>query len=87
MEVAQMENGPIGGRLAVLQVDKRQNILSLVSNVSDRWMTTSIPFSSNQMIRNSSIKIGEVDSGSARLLISYHLVSGNHSFRSRLGLS
>ena len=43
-------------------------ILSLASNASDWWMITFTPFSSDQMIRNLSMKIGEVDSGSARLL-------------------
>ena len=32
-------------------------------------MTTFTPSSSDQMIRNLSMKIGEVDSGSARLLV------------------
>ena len=81
-------------------------MLFVASNASDWWMITFTPSSSDQMIRNLSMKIGEVDSGSARLLaahsnlaepkstspifmleISYHLVSGNHSVRSRLGLS
>ena len=44
-------------------------ILSSASNLSDGWMITFTPFSSNQMMRNSSMKFGEVDSGSARLLI------------------
>ena len=38
------------------------------ANASDWWMTTFTPSSSDQMIRNLSMKIGEVDSGSARLL-------------------
>ena len=40
----------------------------VASNVSIRWMTTLTPSSSDQMIKNLSMKIGEVDSGSARLL-------------------
>ena len=73
----------------MLQGDRRKKILSVASNASDGWRTTFTPFSSDQMIRNLSMKIGEVDSGSARLLcsISYHLVSGNHSVRRRLDLS
>ena len=63
-----MENGLIGRRLAVLQGDRRKKILSVASNASDGWRTTFTPFSSDQMIRNLSMKIGEVDSGSARLL-------------------
>ena len=43
-------------------------ILSLANNKSDWWIITFTPFSSDQIIRNLSIKIGEVDSGSARLL-------------------
>ena len=43
-------------------------ILSLANNKSDWWIITFTPFSSDQMIRNLSMKIGEVDSGSARLL-------------------
>ena len=43
-------------------------IVYLMSNTSNEQMTTFIPFSSDQMIRNLSMKIGEVDSGSARLL-------------------
>ena len=43
-------------------------ILSLVNKKSDWWIITFTPFSSDQMIRNLSMKIGEVDSGSARLL-------------------
>ena len=43
-------------------------MLFVASNASDRWMTTFTPSSSDQMIRNLSMKIGEVDSGSARLL-------------------
>ena len=42
--------------------------VSLASNASDGPMTNFTPFSSDQMIRNLSMKIGEVDSGSARLL-------------------
>ena len=34
------------------------------------------PSSSDQMIRNLSMKIGEVDSGSARLLIIWSLLEG-----------
>ena len=40
-------------------------ILSLASDVSDWWMITFTPFSSDQMIRNLNMKNGEVDSGSA----------------------
>ena len=40
-------------------------ILSLANNTSDWWIITFTPFSSDQMIRNLSMKIGEVDSGSA----------------------
>ena len=40
--------------------------VSLASNASDGLITKYTPFSSDQMIRNSSMKIGEVDSGSAR---------------------
>ena len=36
--------------------------------MADWWMITFTPSSSDQMIRNLSMKIGEVDSGSARLL-------------------
>ena len=43
-------------------------ILSLGNNTSDWWNITFTPFCSDQMIRNLSMKIGEVDSGSARLL-------------------
>ena len=43
-------------------------MLFVASNASDWWMTTFTPSSSDQMIRNLSMKIGEVDSGSARLL-------------------
>ena len=43
-------------------------MLFVVSNASDWWMTTFTSSSSDQMIRNLSMKIGEVDSGSARLL-------------------
>ena len=68
MEVALMENVLIGklsnwkeaGSVARLQKEK---ILSLASNASDGWMTTSTPFSSDQMIRNLSMKIGKVESG------------------------
>ena len=42
--------------------------VSLASNPSDGLITNFTPFSSDQMIRNLSMKIGEVDSGSARLL-------------------
>ena len=66
-----MENGLIGRRLAVLQGDRRKKILSVASNASDGWRTTFTPFSSDQMIRNLSMKIGEVDSGSARLLAAH----------------
>ena len=52
----------------MLQGDRRKKILSLAINASDGWMTTSIPFSSEQMIRNLSMKICEFDSGSARFL-------------------
>ena len=52
----------------MLQGDRRKKILSVASNASDGWRTTFTPFSSDQMIRNLSMKIGEVDSGSARLL-------------------
>ena len=70
-----MENVLIGRRLAVLPGDRRKKILSVASNASDGWRTTFTPFSSKQIIKNLSMKI------------SYHLVSGNHSVRSRLGLS
>ena len=43
-------------------------MLFVASNASDWWMTTFTPSSSDQMIRNLSMKIGEVNSGSARLL-------------------
>ena len=43
-------------------------MLFVASKASDLWMTTFTPSSSDQMIRNLSMKIGEVDSGSARLL-------------------
>ena len=47
---------------------KIMRVLSLASNASDWSMISFTPFSSDQMIRNLSMKIGEVDSGSARLL-------------------
>ena len=63
-----MENG-LNWREASSDARSHEKIiLSLASNASDGWMTTLIPFSSDQMIRNLSMKIGEVDSGSARLL-------------------
>ena len=40
----------------------------LASNASDGQMTLFTPYSSDQMIINLSMKIGEVDSGSTRLL-------------------
>ena len=43
----------------------------VTSNVSISWMTTLTPSSSDQMIKNLSMKIGEVDSGSARLLAAH----------------
>ena len=43
-------------------------MLFVASNASDWRMTTFTPSSSDQMIRNLSMKIGEVDLGSARLL-------------------
>jgi len=46
-------------------------MLFVASNASDWWMTTFTPSSSDQMIRNLSMKIGEVDSGSARLLAAH----------------
>ena len=52
-----MENGLIGKRLAVLQGDRREKILSVASNASDGWRTTFTPVSSDQMIRNLSMKI------------------------------
>ena len=51
-----------------MQGDRRKKILSVASNASDGWRTTFTPFSSDQMIRNLSMKIDEIDSGSARLL-------------------
>ena len=45
--------------------------MSTCYNASDWWMTTFTPSSSDQMIRNLSMKIGEVDSGSARLLAAH----------------
>ena len=52
----------------MLQGDRRKKILSVASNASDGWRTTFTPISSDQMIRILSMKIGEVDWGSARLL-------------------
>ena len=53
--------------------------VSLASNASDGLITNFTPFSSDQMIRNLSMKIGEVDSGSARLLcVAYHFIWAYH---------
>ena len=43
-------------------------MLFVASNASDWWMTTFTPYSSDQMIGHLNMKIGEADSGSARLL-------------------
>ena len=51
-------------------------MLFVASNASDWWMTTFTPYSSDQMIRNLSMKIGEVDSGSARLLCDHLVAAG-----------
>ena len=50
----------------VMPGDKYWIIVFLASNASDGLMTILTPFSSDQMIRNLSMKIGEVDLGSAR---------------------
>ena len=48
---------------------RRGRKVSLASNASDGLITNFTPFSSDQMIRNLSMKIGEVDS--ARLLATH----------------
>ena len=54
-------------------------ILSLANNKSDWWIITFTPFSSDQMIRNLSMKIDEIDSGSVRLLCAVILYAGVQS--------
>ena len=78
-----MENGLIGRRLAVLQGDRRKKILSVASSASDGWRTSFTPFSSDQMIRNLSMKIGEVDSGSARLLCAASSLTDSQTWNSQ----
>ena len=56
----------VGG--ARCKVPEHRRIVSLASNASDGQMTTFMTFRGDQMMRNLSIKIGEVDSGSTRLL-------------------
>ena len=60
-----------------------EKILSLASNASDGWRTTSTTFSSDQMIRNLSTKIGEVDSGSARLLCAASSLTDSQTWNSQ----
>ena len=54
-------------------------MLFVARNASDWWMTTFTPSSSDQMIRNLSMKIDEIDSGSARLLCAVILYAGVQS--------